>query len=108
MASIFDGLASTIVQVLGDDELAQYTLADGSQSAAVQVIFEAPARSMAVHGLSSGVAAIEIPTKFHANTADLPAGFGQGDTLQFRGRQWTVKAALPDGHGIVALEVEAA
>jgi hypothetical protein len=103
MSNIFDGLASIFVDTFGDDAAGIYTKRDGSWSGSVKLIYEAPA---ALSGMGSPVDDITIPTKFHAAIADLPIGYGQGDTLRFRGRDWTVKTPLPDGQGMVVLEME--
>lgn len=105
MSSIFDGLASTFVAVLGDDEQAVYSKADGSWSGAVSVIFDRPSTLMAT---GSGPDAVTRETRFHAEEACLPAGYGAGDTIAFRNETWTVSAALADGHGMVELRVEVA
>ena len=103
MSSILDGLAPIFVATFGDSVPACYSKRDGSWSGNVSVIYEAPATLTAI---GTGPEAVTIPTKFHANEADLPTGYGQGDTVSFRGRDWTVKIPLPDGHGMVVLEME--
>lgn len=40
--------------------------------------------------------------------ADLSAGYAQGDALVMRGKTWRVRAVLPDGAGMVRMELEAA
>lgn len=105
MSSIFDGLASIFVGVMGDDELARYARADGSWSGDVRPIFDDPSM---VLDAGNGKPAVERDTKFHFSAADLVGGWGQNDTITFRNRSWVVRAALPDGHGMVAMMVEAA
>lgn len=101
MSNIFDGLASIFVDTFGDDDSGTYTKRGGG-SATVKLIYEAAAQFSTMDGPD----AITTPTKFHAAVADLPTGYGQGDTVRFRDRDWTVKAALPDGQGMVVLEME--
>jgi hypothetical protein len=105
MASILDTLAQTFIAVLGDDELATYTRADGSWSGPVAVIFENPSSLMAT---GAGPDAVVAEAKFHIAVGDLFGGWGQGDTIAFRGKTWIVRAPLPDGHGMVQFQVEAA
>ena len=99
MSSPFDGLASTFVAALGDDTPVAYT--HGAINIAVLGIFEVP--SLMVQGLTDGADIVSAEASFSCAEADLPAGYGEGDTLVRRAVTYTVKAPLPDGHGMVRL-----
>lgn len=99
MASLFDSLAPLFVAVIGDDVPVAYTHAAATTD--VLGIFEAP--SMLVQGLSDGADIVSADASFSCAEADLPAGYGEGDTLVRRGTTYAVKAPMPDGHGMVRL-----
>ena len=105
MSSIFEdlGLASIFVEVLGDDGLARYSRADGGWSGDLQAIFDDPAM---VTDMGDGPASIDRAPRFSFVETTLPTGYGQGDTITFRSADYTVRAALPDGHGMVVCHVE--
>lgn len=104
MSSILDGLAPMFVAVFGDSEAARYSRADGSWSGDVTPIFRDPAM---VVETGDGPGTVVRQTTFDFAVADLAGGYGQNDTIAFRGWSWIVRAALPDGHGMVTLQVEA-
>lgn len=105
MASIFEDLdiASTFVEVLGDDELARYSLRDGSWSGDLQPIFDDPAM---LTDTGNGPGSIDRAPRFHFVESAMPPGYGQGDIISFRAKDYTIRAALPDGHGMVVCHVE--
>jgi hypothetical protein len=103
MSSVFDDLAQVFVGALGDSTPATYTTKGGAIASPVG-IFEDPA---ALVELGGGEAAqIRRLPKFSCAEAALPAGAGQGDSLTVRGRDYTVRAALPDGQGMVDLHLD--
>ncbi|WP_428673701.1 head-tail joining protein [Reyranella sp.] len=99
MASLFDSLAPLFVQVTGDDVPVSYTHATATTD--VLGIFEVPA--LIVQGLADGADIVDADASFHCAEADLPAGYGEGDTILRRGTTYVVKAPMPDGHGMVRL-----
>lgn len=98
MSSIFDVLPSLFVQHLGDREEMPYT--HGGTTVGVKGIVEMPA--MMVDGLSEPQI-VDADASFHCAVADLPAGYGEGDTVVVRGVSYRVKAPMPDGRGMVRL-----
>jgi hypothetical protein len=101
MSSPFDGLAPIFVAALGDDVPVTYT--HGAVTVDVIGIFETPA--MLIEGLAEGADIVGIDAWFACAEADLPAGYGEGDTLLRRGATYAVKAPMPDGHGMVRLSL---
>lgn len=99
MSSLFDTLAPIFVGVLGDDVPVAYTHAAATSD--VRGIFETP--SLLVQGLADGADIVSADAWFACAEADLPAGYGEGDTLVRRGTTYAVKAPEPDGHGMVRL-----
>jgi hypothetical protein len=98
MSSIFDGMAALFVQHLGDREAFPYT--HGATTVSVKGIVEMPA--MTVDGLSEPQI-VDANTWLHCAAADLPTGYGEGDTVVVRGVSYRVKAPMPDGRGMVRL-----
>ena len=98
MSSIFDALPSLFVQHLGDREAFPYT--HGATTVDVKGIVEMPA--MMVEGLSEPQI-VDADTWLHCAVADLPAGYGENDTVVVRGVSYRVKAPMPDGRGMVRL-----
>ena len=99
MSSPFDGLAPIFVAALGDDVPVAYTHADATVD--VPGIFETPA--LLVQGLTEGADIVDADAWFACAEADLPAGYGEGDTILRRGTTYAVKAPMADGHGMVRL-----
>jgi len=99
MPSPFDGLAATFVEHLGDTTPVQYT--HGATTVAVVGIFEEPA--LELQGLTENAGIITADTSFSCNEDDLPAGYGEGDTLVRRGVTYATKAPMRDGHGMVRI-----
>lgn len=98
MSSVFDALPALFVQHLGDREAFPYTHAAATVD--VKGIVEMPA--MTVDGLSEAQI-VDADTWLHCVAADLPAGYGEGDTVVVRGVNYRVKAPMPDGRGMVRL-----
>lgn len=98
MSSIFDGMADIFVQHLGDREEMPYTH-DGT-TVGVKGIVEMPA--MTVDGLAAPQI-VDADASFHCAVADLPSGYGEGDTVVVRGVAYRVKAPMVDGRGMVRL-----
>jgi len=99
MPSPFDGLAATFVSVLGDTDPVAYTHA--AVTTDVLGIFEMPA--MIVQGLMDGADLVTADAYFDCAEADLPAGYGEGDTILRRGVTYVAKVPMPDGHGMVKI-----
>lgn len=100
MSSIFDGLASIFVQVLGDSDPVTYTTKGGTV-VSLNGIFETPTMQLD-EGTGSAGQIHEMP-KLAVAEADLPAGRAQGDSVAIKGQSYIVRAVLPDGHGMVEL-----
>lgn len=98
MSSIFDGMAALFVQHLGDREAMPYT--HNGTTVDVKGIVEMPA--MTVDG-PADVQIVDADASFHCAVADLPAGFGEGDSVVVRGVSYRVKAPMADGRGMVRL-----
>lgn len=98
MSSIFDGMAALFVQHLGDREAFPYT--HGITTVDVKGIVEMPA--MTVDGLTD-VQIVDADASLHCAVADLPAGYGEGDTVVVRGVSYRVKVPMPDGRGMARL-----
>ena len=98
MSSIFDALPSLFVQHLGDREAFPYT--HGTTTVDVKGIVEMPA--MNVDGFSENQI-VDADASLHCATADLPTGYGDGDSVVVRGISYRVKAPMPDGRGMVRL-----
>ena len=101
MSSIFDDLdiAGSFTAHLGDREPFAYTTAGGA-SADVVGILEMPA--MMVQGLSE-TDIVTADVELHVAAADLPAGYGEGDTVVARGVTYRTRVPLPDGRGMVRI-----
>lgn len=101
MSSIFDSMAATFVQHLG--ETVDYR--HGPATISLQGFVEMP--SMMAGGLGEDAPdSIETQISVSFAAADLPVGFASGDTVALRGRSYAVKAVLPDGRGMVRLQLE--
>lgn len=105
MPSIFEDLdvASIFVETLGDDGLARYSRGDGSAAVDIAPIFDDPAM---VTDTGNGPGSIDRAPRFSFAESSLPTGYRQDDTITFRGKDYIVRAALPDGHGMVVCHVE--
>lgn len=98
MSSIFDGMAALFVQHLGDRESFPYT--HGDTTVDVRGIVEMPA--MTVDGFAEPQI-VDADASLHCAVADLPAGFGDEDSVVVRGVSYRVKTPMPDGRGMVRL-----
>lgn len=101
MSSFSDGLAAIFRDTFADDEPFAYTLAAGGAPVEIKGILETPALA-----LQPGLGDVEIvtaDTDLHAAAEDLPAGYGEGDTLVARGTTWRTKVPMPDGRGMVRI-----
>lgn len=98
MSSIFDGMAAIFRDTFGEDDLLPYT--HNAVTTTLKGIFETPA--MVVDGLAE-VGIVDCDAWLHAAAADLPAGYGQGDTVVIRGATYSTKVPMPDGRGMVRI-----
>lgn len=103
MSSPFDGLASTFVSALGDSDPVTYTRAGGG-AVSIYGIFEN--RAEVVDAGLGRAGQVERTPMLSVAEADLPTGYGQNDTILIKGKTYAVRASLPDGHGMVELQLE--
>ena len=105
MSNIFTDLdmAGVFVAVLGDNESFTYTTRRGA-AVAIRGIFENPAELVDTGTAPAGE--IQRQAKLSVAEADLPAGYGQGDSISRGSESWSVRAPLPDGNGMVDLILE--
>lgn len=99
MSSFSDGMAAIFRDTFGDAEPFTYTKQGGSPIEIVGIL-ETPA--LMVQGLSEADL-VTADTELHAAETDLPAGYGEGDTLVARGVTYTTKTPMPDGRGMVRI-----
>lgn len=97
MTDLFDGLPAIFRDTFG--EAVTYTKAGGAPSE-IQAIVLTPA--LLVQGLAE-IDVVTADTEIHCAAADLPVGYGEGDTVIVRGVSYRVKAPMPDGRGMVRL-----
>jgi len=100
MSSVFDGMAAIFRDTFGDHEPFAYTLAAGGDPVEIIAILETPA--LAVAGLSE-TDIVTADTELHVTAADLPPGYGEGDTVVARGVTYRAKVPMPDGRGMVRI-----
>lgn len=105
MSSPFDDLASIFVGVLGDSDPVSYTKSGG---ATVSVIGIFENRTEFFDTGQSMTGALHRMPVLSVAEADLPSGYGQGDSVVIKGNTYTVRTPLPDGHGMVDLQLELA
>lgn len=103
MASWTDGMAAIFRDTFSDDEPFPYTH-DGA-TVPVRGIFEAP--SIAVGGLAE-VQLVDADASVSFAEDDLPAGYGEGDTVVIRGVSYLTKAPMRDGRGMVRIPLSKA
>lgn len=103
MSSIFNGMAAIFVDTFGEGDLVPYT--HGATTVSVRAIFDDPTMLM---DDGPGPAKVIAVPKLHCDVDDLPSGFGQGDSVTVRGTVYVVRAPLPDGRGMVVMELERA
>lgn len=77
---------------------AKYTLAAGGQAVALDVILSAPHQLVDVGELGMQ----QVAPSALANVADLPTGYGKGDTVVIGSDTWTVERPELDGTRKVA------
>ena len=82
---------------------ATYTLAAGGSST-VQGIFDKEFREVVENEFGVGVAT--HPAGFTMREADLPGGYGDGDTMLVNAVTYTIRAHELDGTGMVSLRLE--
>lgn len=99
MSSIFDGMAAVFRDTFGDREPFTYTKQGGSPVSIIAIL-ETPA--LRVQGLAEADI-VTAHTELHATDADLPAGYGEGDTVVARGVTYRTKVPMPDGRGMVVI-----
>lgn len=100
MSSFSDGMAAIFRDTFGDAEPFAYTLAAGGTPASIVGILETP--SIDILGLAEP-GLVDADTQLHVAADDLPAGFGEGDTVVARGSTYRTKAPMPDGRGMVRI-----
>lgn len=98
MASFTDGLAEIFRDTFGEDDLLPYT--HDAVTTTLKGIFETPA--MVVDGISE-VGIVDCDAWLHVAAADLPSGYGEGDTVVIRGTTYRTKVPMPDGRGMVRI-----
>lgn len=99
MSSFSDGMAAIFRDTFGDAEPFTYTKQGGS-SVSITGILETP--SLRLQGLAEADV-VTADTELHAAEADLPSGYGEGDTLVARGTTYKTKVPMPDGRGMVVI-----
>lgn len=103
MSSLFDGMAEIFRDTFG--EAVTYTRSGGSPIA-LQGVVDLP--SLRVEGLAE-IDLVTIDPSLHCAVADLPAGYGAGDSVVARGVSYLVKGPpMPDGFGMVRLALKRA
>ncbi len=102
MASFTDGMAAIFRDTMG--EPVTYTKVGGAPIAIVGIP-EMPA--ITVDGLSE-VQIVDADSWLHFAEADLPVGYGEGDTMVVRGVTYRAKAPMPDGRGMVRIPLSKA
>lgn len=97
MSSVFDGMAGIFRDTFSDDEPFTYTA--GATTVQIRGIFRLPA--IAVDG--ADIQLIDHDAEVHFASADLPAGYGEQDTVIIRGTTYRTKAPMVDGRGMVRI-----
>ncbi len=97
MSSVFDGMAEIFRDTFGDAELFAYTA--GATTVLVRGIFRLPA--VAVDG--GEIQLVDADAEVHFAVADLPAGYGEQDTVIVRDTTYRTKAPMVDGRGMVRI-----
>jgi hypothetical protein len=97
MTDLFDGLPAIFRDTFGE---AVTYMKVGDAHLEIQAVVLTPA--LLVQGLAE-IDVVTADTEIHCAVADLPAGYGEGDTVVVRGASYRVKAPMPDGHGMVRL-----
>lgn len=82
---------------------ATYTLVAGGATT-VQGIFDAEFREVVADERGVGVGV--NPPGFTMREADLPSGYGDGDSLTIAAVVYTIRTHEKDGHGMVVLALE--
>lgn len=77
---------------------------DGGEAVAVNGIWSDPHRVAAADDVGVSMTAPTLTVYL----ADLPAGAGQGDRVEARGRAWAVLDIEPDGTGLARVSLQAA
>ncbi len=103
MSSIFDGMAAIFRDTFGEDDLLLYT--HNAATTSIKGIFETPA--MVVDGLAE-VGIVDCDAWVHFAAEDLPAGYGEGDTVVIRATTYRTKVPMPDGRGMVRIPLSKA
>ncbi len=96
MTTLFDGMAAIFRDTFGETDPLPYT----HEGTTVQIrpIFDTPAILV---DAGADVQLVDCDAWAHFAAADLPAGYGEGDTVVIRGATYRTKAPMADGHGMV-------
>lgn len=97
MASFTDGMAAIFRDTMGEPVI--YTKVGGSPISVVGIP-EMPA--ITVDGFAT-VQIVDADSWLHFAEADLPAGYGEGDTMVVRGATYKAQIPMPDGRGMVRI-----
>lgn len=95
-------MAGTFVQVLGDQAPCAYETVAGA-AASLFGIFSNPTTVVD----SGSAPVVQRSATLGVQESKLPPGAGQNDRVTVRGRAYVVRALLPDGQGMVELQLEA-